>query len=141
MAIDRRSDLAAALLVERLVRDAYSDRGPGSITPLQWALLRALGRARDSAYTQSWLARFVGVTAAPASRSLRALERHGAVESKRDPQDGRQVLVSLTPRGRELLEEDPILAISARIARLDDAEKVAFRGALQHLFMSASVSG
>lgn len=136
MAINDRADLGAALLIERLVREAYSERGPGSITPLQWAILRALGRSGDFSATQGWITRFVNVTAAPVSRSIRALERHGAVITQRDPEDGRQVIVTLTTSGHELLAKDPILTISRRISDLEGNQKVALRHALQHLFLA-----
>lgn len=135
--MNQRSDLGAALLIERLVRDAYSERGPGAITPLQWAILRALGRSEGNSASQGWISRFVNVTAAPVSRSIRALERHGAVISQRDPQDGRQVIVALTESGYELLKNDPILTISRRISGLDGDQKVALRDALQHLFLAS----
>lgn len=140
MAINHRADLGAALLIERLVREAYSERGPGSITPLQWAILRALGRSDDYSATQGWIARFVNVTAAPVSRSIRALERHGAVITQRDPEDGRQVIVTLTSSGHELLAKDPILTISRRISDLEGNQKVALRHALQHLFLAPVVT-
>lgn len=141
MATEDRSDLAAALLMERLVREAYSDRGPGSVTPLQWAILRTIGRVAPGPCPQSWIARYVGVTAAPVSRAIRALERHGAVATGRDPDDGRQINVELTRTGREMLREDPILAIAARIRHMDPDQKVAFRSALQHLFVAPEQHG
>jgi DNA-binding MarR family transcriptional regulator len=39
------------------------------------------------------------------SRSLRALEASKLVERRRDPEDSRLTLVTLTKRGREILEE------------------------------------
>jgi len=138
---DDRSDLATALLMERLVREAYLDRGPGSVTPLQWAILRAISRAAPKPSTHGWIARFVGVTAGPVSRAIRALERHGAVATHRDAQDGRQVIVELTEIGREFLDNDPILAICGRLNRLGSDEKVAFRRALQHLFVDPASHG
>jgi len=130
---DDRSDLAAALLLERLVREVYTDRAPGSVTQLQWAILRAISRAGDGGCTQNWIGRFVGVTAAPVSRAIRALERHQAVTTRRDDDDGRQTIVELTTIGHDLLKSDPLLAITGRLSRLDDSDKVAFRRALQHL--------
>lgn len=141
MAGNDRSDLAAALLMERLVREAYTDRGPGSVTPLQWAILRTIGRIDPGPCPQGWVARYVGVTAAPVSRAIRALERHGAVTTQRDADDKRQINVSLTPAGKDLLADDPIMAITARIQRLDPDQKVAFRRALQHLFVAPERTG
>lgn len=136
-----RSTKAAALLVERLVRDAYSDRTPGSVTPLQWAILRCLSRARPEIKTQSWIAAFVGVTPAPVSRTLRALAARGAVMLERSSTDGRQTVVTLTEAGAVLLADDPILAISSRIADLDDDDQIAFRRVLERLVMDTRAKG
>ncbi len=132
-----RSDLATALLIERLVREAYSDRAPGSVTALQWAILRAIDRAGSDGCTQNWIAGFIGVTAAPVNRAIAALERHNAVTRERDALDGRKSVVKLTKTGRSLLENDPIFAITARIARLSALKKVEFRTALQQLFLDS----
>ncbi len=130
-----RINLATALLIERLVRDAYADRAPGSVTPLQWAILRAILRAKADPCTQGWISRFVGVTAAPVNRAIKALERHGAVSLRRDENDGRQMIVELTPTGYELLKRDPILVISRRLDRLEPDKRVEFRRVLQQLFV------
>ena len=37
---DRRSTYAAAMLMEKLVRDIYAMKGSGEIQPLQWTILR-----------------------------------------------------------------------------------------------------
>ncbi len=129
-----RINLATALLIERLVREAYADRAPGAITPLQWAILRTISRASGEGCTQGWIARFVGVTAAPVNRALKALERHDAVTLQRDASDGRQVIVGLTRFGQDLLKKDPILTISKRLARIEPDKRVEFRHVLEQLF-------
>ncbi len=50
------------------------------------------------------------------SRSLRALETAKAVERRRDPQDSRLVLFTLTARGRQVLDESrPYAAWSQKV--------------------------
>lgn len=133
-----RSDLAAALLIERLVREAYIERTPGSITPLQWSILRAVKRAGEDGCTQSWIVNFVGVTPAPVNRAVKALQRNGAVDMCRDASDGRKTVVTLTSLGVKLLEEDPIRSITTRLNRLDLPRKAEFRQALQQIFIDTS---
>ncbi len=135
---DMRSDLATALLIERLVRDAYSDRAPGAVTPLQWAILRAVSRARPEDCNQNWIAGFVGVTAGPANRAIKALERHKAVTIERDPQDARKTIIALTPAGKMMLDQDPILRITRKLAKLETHKKVEFRSMLQQLFLASA---
>lgn len=130
-----RGDMAAALLIERLVRDAYSDRAPGSVTPLQWAILRTVKRARPDNCSQNWIARFVGVTAAPANRAIKALQRHGAVTISRDHNDSRKTIISLTAEGEVMLQDDPIHSITRKLAKLDAHKKVEFRNILQQLLL------
>jgi DNA-binding MarR family transcriptional regulator len=61
--------------------------------------------SRNALVDQAWV-----------SRSLRALESVRLVERRRDPQDSRLTLVSLTKRGREILEEfRPYAAWSERL--------------------------
>lgn len=140
MTSNERSDLAAALLIERLVREAYIERAPGSVTPLQWSILRALKRVGDKGCTQSWIASFVGVTAAPVNRAVKALQRNGAVTMNRDASDGRKTVVKLTPHGISLLEDDPIFSITTRLDSLDLKKKVDFRKALQQIFVDAPMA-
>lgn len=132
---NERSDLAAALLIERLVRESYTERAPGAVTPLQWAILRAVKRTGNKGCTQNWIANFVGVTPAPVNRAIKALQRNETVNVGRDASDGRKTVITLTPQGLAMLDKDPIFSITARLNRLDSAEKRAFRNTLQQLFI------
>lgn len=137
MNTNERSDLAAALLIERLVRESYTERAPGAVTPLQWAILRAVKRCGDDGCTQNWIASFVGVTPAPVNRAVKALQRNEAVNVCRDTTDGRKTIITLTSQGLELLDKDPIFSITDRLNRLESSEKKAFRKTLQQLFIDA----
>lgn len=136
-----RSDLAAALLIERMVRDAYPDRTPGAISALQWSILRGLARTEPQEKTPSWLAGFVGVTAAPISRALQSLERRGLIRTLRSASDARQTVVRLTENGESALANDPIRAISRRIGRLPEADRVAFKELLRKLMLDNREGG
>lgn len=103
-----RPAVALATLIEQTARGIYEQRGPAHIHPVQWAALRFFARANRRARSVAGLARYLGVTLAPASRTVSALRKHGLVESMKDPGDARVSLISLTEAGRSVLEEDPI---------------------------------
>jgi DNA-binding MarR family transcriptional regulator len=63
----------------------------------------------------------------PAITSLVAkLERDGLATRRRDPRDGRAVLLSLTPEGREIVQsrhEDRVKRLSRLVAELNDQQR------------------
>jgi DNA-binding MarR family transcriptional regulator len=103
-----RPAVALATLIEQTARGIYEQRGPAHIHPVQWAALRFFARANRRARSVAGLARYLGVTLAPASRTVGALKKHGLVESMKDPGDARVSLISLTDAGKAVLTEDPI---------------------------------
>jgi DNA-binding MarR family transcriptional regulator len=105
VASDRREFLDAidafAQAVRR-ARGAPGHAGDGALSLSQYALILAL-RERDCARVLD-LAADAGVTPSTATRILDVLERRGIVCRRRTPEDRRTVLVSLTDRGRHVLE-------------------------------------
>jgi DNA-binding MarR family transcriptional regulator len=82
------------------------------------------------------LARHEGVTPATLSRIVALLEDEGHVERTADPVDGRASLLVVTTSGRAVLESvrrDRARVVSARLERLDDAQRAALAGALDAL--------
>ena len=75
----------------------------GGLTLSQYGLLEGL-TSRPAARVQD-LAGDAGITPSTATRILDALERRGIVRRARSLEDRRAVAVSLTERGRELLDE------------------------------------
>jgi DNA-binding MarR family transcriptional regulator len=79
------------------------------------------------------LARREAVTAPTMSRVLAALDDNGLVVRAADPQDARGVLITLSDKGRTVLEEirnHRTALVARRLARLDDAQREALRAAL-----------
>lgn len=113
-----RPAVALATLIEQTARGIYEQRGPAHIHPVQWAALRFFARANRKARSVAGLARYLGVTLAPASRTVSALRKHGLVETMKDPNDARVSLVSLTETGRNVLKEDPIHGLAALLQDL-----------------------
>lgn len=107
-----RPAVALATLIEQTARGIYEQRGPAHIHPVQWAALRFFARANRRARSVAGLARYLGVTLAPASRTVSALKKHGLIETEKDPSDARVSVISLTDAGRGVLLEDPIQGLA-----------------------------
>ncbi len=85
---------------------------------MQWAALRFFARANRRARSVAGLARYLGVTLAPASRTVGALKKHGLVETHKDPSDARISIIELTEAGREVLLADPIFGLAGVLENL-----------------------
>lgn len=129
-----RSFLALAVLLEQAVRLIYPERSPQAMHPGQWAALRYLARANREAATVAGLARYLGVTLAPASRATAALIRKGYVRGEPDEKDRRIVRLSLTPKGEALVTEDPIHRLAEVIGELTPERQRELAVVLEHIF-------
>ena len=121
------------MLLERIARDVYVDRGPQAINPTQWAAMRYLRRASEEARTPIHLAKYLGVTPAPASRTIASLERRGYVTRRQNPSDRRSILIDLTDLGLRVLGEDPIDRLAVIIDRLQTTERSVLEDALENI--------
>ncbi len=129
------SDVAAALLIEKIVRAAYPSREPGAIHPFQWSILRFLARVPEEQQTAHMVAKYLGVTAAPTSRAIQTLVKKGMVEQIKNETDGRSFRLRLTPAALLALEEDPLLRLAASVGDLPDAQRTPFKKALESIVM------
>lgn len=128
------SDKGLSLLLEQCVRRAYDRAGPAELHPVQWAALRYFRRAGRLTRTIAGLARFLGITKGPASRTTNRLVRRGYLLSEINEADRRVPLISVTEAGRKALGADPILRLAESIGRLTAAEKAAFATGLETVF-------
>jgi len=119
-----------AVLFEQINRAIYPDRGPQVIQPAQWSLLRYFARANRLNRTVGRVAKYFGITKGPASRAVTALERRALLTSIPNPDDGRSALYSLTQKGRETLQTDPIERLAEAIAELPKGDRAALQRAL-----------
>jgi len=131
-----RSDLAVALLMERIVRGAYDARASREIQPLQWSILRYLGRFPVERRTLTRIAAYLDLTHAPISRAIRTLKTRGLVAVDPNPSDARSSIVSLTESGRATLELDPIRKIARSVRDLPDADRRAIRRSLRAIALT-----
>jgi DNA-binding MarR family transcriptional regulator len=98
-------EVAAALRVAigMMVRKMRQARLPGELTlPETWALSRL---DRNGPATSSDLARQDRISPQSMGATLAVLEERGLIERRRDPADGRRVVLSITAAGRQLAND------------------------------------
>jgi DNA-binding MarR family transcriptional regulator len=97
------ASLAASLrgVVMRVSRRLRSERVDGS---LSLSALVALGTVESrEPLTASELAAAERLQPSSTTRLIAVLEKHGYIERDRDPADGRQSILRITPAGREIV--------------------------------------
>jgi len=113
------------LSVMRLARRLRQERLPHGVGLTKMTFLSHLDR--DGAATTSELAAVEGIAQQSAARSIADLVEAGLICREPDPRDGRQVLLRLSPSGRELLEADraqrDAWLAGAMAERLTDVER------------------
>jgi DNA-binding MarR family transcriptional regulator len=104
-----QAGLASALAAEmrtvfRKLKLRYREHGGGNdLTPSQASVLLRL--EKDGAATVSSLARTEGMRPQSMSAVVTPLQESGLVRGAPDPSDGRQTLMSLTPKCMKFLQE------------------------------------
>jgi DNA-binding MarR family transcriptional regulator len=127
-----RSARAIAELIEQLSRTIASRAFIGGMNPVHWTALRYLSQANESARQVGAFAKFHMTTPSSASQTMTALENKGLVIKKAGP-DGRQRILELTPKGRRLLNKDPIQALAASIQTLSDEQMLLMAEVMENL--------
>ncbi len=75
------------------------------ISLAEYRLLRALGDAPSSMASRVDLAHAVGLTPSGVTRALRPMEKLGIVSTVKSKRDARLAIATLTPAGKDLLED------------------------------------
>jgi DNA-binding MarR family transcriptional regulator len=98
-------EVAAALrtAIGMLVRKLRQAQLPGELTLAETAALSRLDRHGPA--TSSDLARLDRISPQSMGATLAALEQRGLIERRRDPADGRRVVLSITVAGRQLVND------------------------------------
>ncbi len=104
----KQVELAIRTRLDDLVR-------PADLTALQYTAMTVLERQSD--LTAARLARRSFVTAQSMADMVTALLDRGLVERRRDPADGRRLLLALTATGQRVLDEyrPKVAALEARM--------------------------
>ena len=128
------SDRGLSLLLEQVVRSIYDKSGPDELHAAQWAALRFFALAGKLNRSVAGLAKFLGVTKGPASRTTNRLVKRGYLFSETSEHDKRVTLFTLTEEGRRMLENDPIMRLADAISRLDEASKESLAESLEAIY-------
>jgi DNA-binding MarR family transcriptional regulator len=83
------------------------------------------------------LAARAGMTHQSMGELVGELERHGYLDRRQDPSDGRARLVMLTPKGRRMVRRAVKEAAEIEAAWLERFRRAGFQGELRPLFESA----
>jgi len=134
-----QSDVAAALLLEKLIRNVYAARLSAEIQPLQWSILRYLKTAPENRCTVGWIRSFVGLTHAPVVRAIKTLTLRGLVADRNHPQDARSRLLYLTASGLDSLRRDPILSLVRLMRELPENDRVQLKKSIRTLALGADI--
>ncbi len=118
----REIDLAVSRLIYR-VRVLHNRYTVDEITDTQFIVLRAL---RKAPCNTSYLAHMLGVTLSAITALINRLHKMGLVTRKRQEKDRRQVWITITPKGLEVLnsvEEKRNLLLALYLARVPENER------------------
>lgn len=97
-----------AAFTERLGRLLGRDAHTQGLLPVQWEALRYLDRANRFSRNSAALTAYLGSTKGTVSQTLKVLQTSGLVSSQIDARDRRRNRLSLTDKGAELLQTDPL---------------------------------
>lgn len=134
-----QSATAIAELIEQLSRSGSTSPLSAQTNQAQWTALRYLANANESACQIGVFAKFHVTTPSSASQTVGALVDKGMVV-KKAATDGRRWTLSLTAKGRRMLEHDPILGLTKQILALPDAKLFELAEILQLLLQSSKKS-
>lgn len=96
------------LTMEQVSRNIYPHaHTKEALQQVHWAALRYMRRAGQPARNVVGLAKFLGVTSGPASRTAKVLVKRGLITARQSPDDSRAKVFDLTPEGVRCLEDDP----------------------------------
>jgi DNA-binding MarR family transcriptional regulator len=118
------------LLLQKVARRIRNNRGDENITDSQLTVLFQLDQHGER--TPSQLAAYERLTPPSMNRTLNGLETAGLIERTRSTDDGRRVIVTLTPEGGALLAETRRLRtawFSQQLAGLGREERAALEAA------------
>lgn len=126
------------VVVGKVMRRLREQASPGDLT---WPQMSVIGRLdRDGPATVSALARAEGVRPQSLGATVAVLQAAGFVEGSADPNDGRQIVLTLTAACRKVLKdnraarEDWLLrTLRAELAESERAELSALLGLLRRL--------
>jgi len=105
--------------VSRLRRTVFDQRmKPMGVTRSQWWVLTNLSRHEGDALTQSELAKLMEVGKVTVGGLIDRLEANGLVIRAQDPNDRRSRRISVSPKGKQLVEDMRFIAMDINSSSL-----------------------
>ncbi|CAO3430392.1 MarR family winged helix-turn-helix transcriptional regulator [Azospirillum argentinense] len=129
----RPSARATAEVMAQVLRTTASLAFTDGLNPAQWAALRYFAQANASARNVVAFARHHGTTKGTASQTIAALLKKDLLERHPSETDRRSIRLTLTPRGRSMLANDPLNELVAAINGLAPAQHGALASGLDEL--------
>lgn len=122
-----------AALIERVGRLLSTEAHAEGLLPVQWEALRYLHKANRFSRTAAALTAYLGLTKGTVSQTLKALESKGLVKKQIDLKDRRSKHLSLSTKGKRLLQRDPLEVTVAAINELGSSSQRALNRSLESL--------
>ena len=127
-----QANLQIAALVEQLARRVQNLCFTKDLAPVQWSAMRYFAQAGQSARTVTGLTAYSGVNQSSATRTVQLLAEKGLIEIQRE---GRFKRISLSEKGRQTLDRDPLKRLAYAIDALDPGAQVVLRDLLAALLL------
>jgi DNA-binding MarR family transcriptional regulator len=115
--------IGALDLLDRVSRLVHSLQQAEGLRPAQWEALRYLGQANRYSRSPSAVTAFLHATRSPVSQVINTLVARGLVHREPNPKDKRGVCLSVTEKGRQVLERDPMNRVSSAVYALEDTAR------------------
>jgi DNA-binding MarR family transcriptional regulator len=118
--VEQTRRIGALDLLHRASRLIHSLQQAEGLRPAQWEALRYLGQANRYSRSPSAVTAFLHATRSPVSQVINTLVARGLVHREANPKDKRGVCLSVTEKGRQVLQRDPLGRVSAAVYALED---------------------
>jgi DNA-binding MarR family transcriptional regulator len=123
--------LNVAHLLEQASRNLHALGHIAGLVPAQWAALRFFRSMRSPNNTAMALARYQGMAFGPVSRTVRTLIAKGLLRKAGSAGPGRAEAVELTPKGTQVLADDPLAIVAGALTKLSESERSVLAKALE----------
>lgn len=130
--------VAAALLMEQIVRKVYEERASSAVQPLQWSILRYLATASTDEARVATIAKYLGTHHATVSRAAMTLVKRELIARHGGDKASRVSPMVLTNQGRKALRHDPILRMAEKISSLPETERKHLERSLKKLALNTN---
>jgi DNA-binding MarR family transcriptional regulator len=138
--VDTGKTEQVAALLERIGRLLNCEAQTEGLLPVHWETLRYLHRANRFSKTAVALAAYLGLTKGTVSQTLNALQGRGMVSKQINSKDRRSNHLSLTTKGLQQLQDDPLTSMQKAIAQLGDEQQALLESSLQELLTTRLIA-